>query len=100
MERTLHAPLLCTEHACADACCGHNTRGFDTLVSLLQGNVGAVGAPQAPEYKVEEMTFELEEEKIPVYRPPIEEDADGVGGPDPGSLPGKTSGIVPPMGHT
>ena len=43
--------------------------------------MGAAGAPQGPEYRVEEMTFELEEERIPVYRPPAD-DADGEEGPD------------------
>lgn len=32
--------------------------------------------PQMPEYKPEDMVFEMEEEKIPVYNPPKPADSD------------------------
>ena len=43
-----------------------------------------------PAYGVEDMTFELEEEKIPVYRPPKEDDNDGDA-----AAPGTSIGTTP-----
>jgi hypothetical protein len=67
-------------------------------LSALQGDAGAAGAAQAPEYRVEEMTFELEEEKIPVYRPPVDDDADGEGAPGQEDMVAGASGDGHPMG--
>ena len=50
-----------------------NTVGTQQLCkSCVQG-----AQPQMPEYRPEDMVFEMEEEKIPVYNPPKPEDSGG-----------------------
>lgn len=51
---------------------------------------GAAQAPALPEYKVEEMTFEMDEETIPAYKPPKVDDSDEE--EEPGPSNGKASG--------
>ena len=48
-----------------------------------------------PAYGVEDMTFEIEEEKIPIYRPPKEDDEDGDS-----AAPGPSRGKNPPRTKT
>lgn len=40
------------------------------------GAAAGVAAASAPEYMLEEMTFQMEDEKIPEYKPPKSDDED------------------------
>lgn len=46
-----------------------------------QESSGQAPAEQLPEYRLEEMTFEMDEEKIPQYKPPKSDDEDDPPGP-------------------
>jgi len=46
-----------------------------------QESAGQAPAEQLPEYRLEEMTFEMEEERIPQYKPPKSDDEDDPPGP-------------------